>query len=163
MILKPITQSIAWLLILLAGACTTGKPIARTYKPASETLFRDIARQDSLMFDAFNRHDLDGLMSFFTEDLEFYHDKGGLTGYEQTRLGFERLFTQNATTGLRRTLIPGSLEVYPVKGYGAIEESRHRFCHLEQEKQDCGTFKNTMIWRKTDKGWKVSRVLSYDH
>ena len=150
-------------LLLLVCGCNTRKPAATSYKPVSESLYRDIARQDSLMFDAFNRYDLARLMSFFTEDLEFYHDKGGLAGYEQTRQGFARLFAQHATTGLKRELIPGSLQVYPVKGYGAIAESRHRFCHLEQGKQDCGTFKNTMIWRRTDKGWKVSRVLSYDH
>ncbi len=156
---------IAGLLLLPAcfQACTACRPVAKAYKPVSETLYREIAREDSLMFAAFNRHDLAGLMSFFTEDLEFYHDKGGLSGYEQTKQGFERLFQQNATTGLRRELIPGSLEVYPVKDYGAIAESRHRFCHLEQGKQDCGTFKNTMVWRRTGQGWKVSRVLSYDH
>ena len=32
---------------------------------------------DSVMFDAFNAHDLKKLRTAFSEDLEFYHDKGG--------------------------------------------------------------------------------------
>jgi hypothetical protein len=64
---------------------------------------------------------------------------------------------------LRRELVPGTLEVYPLKGYGAIEVGEHRFCHDEDGKQDCGTMKFSMVWRQTGATWKLSRVLSYAH
>ena len=102
-------------------------------------------------------------MAGFSEDLEFYHDKGGLADHAGTRKGFEQLFAANTTTGLRRDIVPGSLEVYPIGDYGAVETCLHRFCHRENGKDDCGTFKNVMIWEKTEDGWQVTRVISYDH
>ena len=126
-------------------------------------LYDEIAHMDSVMFDAFNEHDLEKLKSVFSEDLEFYHDKGGLTGYAQTMENFKKLFDNNKTTGLRRDLVKGSLEVYPIKDYGAIETCLHRFCHLENGKNDCGTFKNVMVWQLKNGQWKVTRVISYDH
>ena len=131
--------------------------------PGFVELYDSIAHMDSVMFDAFNAHDLDKLKTVFSIDLEFYHDKGGLAGYEQTMENFKKLFDNNKTTGLRRDLVEGSLEVYPIKDYGAIETCLHRFCHLEIGKNDCGTFKNVMVWQKKDGQWKVTRVISYDH
>jgi hypothetical protein len=64
---------------------------------------------------------------------------------------------------IRRDLEPGSLEVYPIKDYGAMEIGRHRFCHKENGKDDCGTFGFAMVWRKAGDSWKISRVLSYGH
>jgi hypothetical protein len=64
---------------------------------------------------------------------------------------------------MRRDLVPGTLEVYPIKGYGAIEIGAHRFCHKEDGKDDCGVFKFVQIWQKQESGWKVTRVVSYGH
>jgi hypothetical protein len=152
---------------LLLGACSASRPatVAAVTLPApvDQALFATIARQDSLMFVAFNRHDLAQLQTFFAEDLEFYHDKGGLANYAQNLEGFRRMFEQNQTTGLNRQLVPGTMEVYPIKDYGAVETYQHRFCHQENGKADCGTFKNMMVWRLKDGQWKVTRVVSYGH
>lgn len=129
----------------------------------SSALYIEIAKMDSLIFSAFNAHDTETLMHFFTSDVEFYHDKGGLSNFEQTTKGFANMFAQNTNTGLRRDLVAGSLEVYPINNYGAVETCLHRFCHIENGKDDCGTFKNIMIWKKVEGNWKVSRVISYDH
>jgi hypothetical protein len=59
--------------------------------------------------------------------------------------------------------VEGSLEVHPIKDFGAIHIGKHTFCHWENEKNDCGTFKFLMIWQKKNGGWKISRVVSYDH
>ena len=115
------------------------------------------------MFDAFNTQDLEKLKTAFSENLEFYHDKGGLSGYEQSMTNFKSLFEKNQHTGLRRDLIKGSLEVYPIKDYGAVEVCLHRFCHVENGKDDCGVFKNVMVWQNKNGAWKVTRVISYDH
>lgn len=156
--------------LLLPAACAPVRPAtaiapatAAAPPPVSPELYRTIARQDSLMFVAFNRHDVQQLQAFFAEDLEFYHDKGGLTNFQQTMQGFQRLFDQNKTTGLNRQLVPGTLEVYPINGYGAVETYQHRFCHVENGHDDCGTFKNMMVWRLRDGRWQVTRVVSYGH
>jgi hypothetical protein len=115
------------------------------------------------MFAGFNAHDLDKIMSAFDSSLEFYHDQGGVTNFEQTKINFGDFFERNKTTGLRRDIVPGSMEVYPIKDYGAIETGLHRFCHDENGKQDCGIFKFLHIWKKKDGQWKITRVASYDH
>ena len=127
----------------------------------SGELFETIARMDSAIFDAFNAHDVDRLMSLFTDDLEFYHDTGGLGDYRQNAEGFKKMFA--STPDIRRDLVKGSLEVYPIKDYGAMEIGQHRFCHKENGKDDCGTFGFAMVWRKTGNSWKIARVLSYGH
>jgi hypothetical protein len=127
----------------------------------SGELFETIARLDGALFGAFNAHKADLLMSMFSEDLEFYHDTGGLANYRQTRSNFEQLFAK--TPDIRRDLVRGSLRVYPIKDYGVLELGQHRFCHKENGKDDCGTFMFAMIWRKTGDSWKVSRVISYGH
>ena len=136
---------------------------ATKYSPASKELYDTITYMDSVMFAAFNAHDLDKLKTTFSEDLEFYHDKGGLADYKQTMENFSQLFENNKTTGLKRDLVEGSLEVYPIKDFGAIETCLHQFCHKENGTDDCGTFKNVMVWQKKDGKWKVTRVVSYDH
>ena len=106
---------------------------------AQDSLYYEIARMDSIMFNAFNTRDVEKFKSLFTEDLEFYHDKGGLTNYDHT-INFMKDVAKN-NNGLKRDLVKGSLEVYPVPGYGAMEIGVHTFCHLENGKQDCGNFK----------------------
>lgn len=128
---------------------------------ASRELYHEIARMDSILFNAFNSRDVLKFGSLFTDDLEFFHDKGGLTDYNHT-MNFMKDVVKN-NNGLRRDLVKGSLEVYPVPGYGAIQIGAHTFCHLENGKQDCGTFKFVHVWQKKDGTWKISRVVSYGH
>jgi ketosteroid isomerase-like protein len=110
-----------------------------------------------------NAHDLERLMSMFTDDLEFYDDGDGvgLNDYRQTKDDFQKMFAN--IPDMCRDLVPGTLEVYPIKGHGVLEIGQHRFCHKEDGKDDCGTFKFAMIWRKTGESWKLSRVISYGH
>lgn len=128
---------------------------------SSRKLYDEIGRMDSILFNAFNTRDVAMFASFFTKDLEFYHDKGGLTGYDYTMTFMNDVAKNN--NGLRRELVKGSLEVYPIPGYGAMEIGSHKFCHFENGKHDCGTFRFVHIWQKKDGAWKISRVISYDH
>ena len=157
-------------LALLAGAalaspCSLKAQVdpPREHAIAAAELTATIATLDSALFAAFNAHDADRLGAYFTPDLEFHHDKTGLAGYDSTMANFRGLFARNADTGLRRELVPGTLEVYPLGNFGLLEICQHRFCHTENGQEDCGTFKNIMVWRKDSTGYKVSRVISYDH
>jgi uncharacterized protein DUF4440 len=135
---------------------------ANTYSAhPQDSLYDTIAHMDSVLFNAYNAQDVEKIKTLFTTDLEFYHDKGGLTNYAQNMESFKTNFEKNQ--GIRRDLVPGSLEVYSVKDYGAMEIGSHKFCHEENGKQDCGTFKFAMVWKKTNDGWKISRVISYGH
>ena len=65
----------------------------------------------------------------------------------------------------RREIVPGSLKVYPLNNYGAVEVGEHRFYQLlpgQPEKLvEISLF--TQVWKKEDSGWKLTRVLSYGH
>lgn len=129
----------------------------------SGELYDTIAALDAQVFGAFNAGDVDRLMGWFTPDLEFYDDggDGGPEGYAKVKEDFGKLFKN--VPDLRRERLPGTLEVYPLRGYGAIAVGAHRFCHEENGKQDCGVTKFSMVWRKTGETWQLARVLSYAH
>lgn len=158
------TRSLSAITVLLAvlGTLTPCGARAQGHElPVEHRLSEEIAAADSAMFAAFNTRDLGALRMMFTADLEFYHDQSGLTTYDENMAAFERLFARN--DGLRRDLVPGSLEVYPVGDDGAIEVGEHTFCHTEAGTEDCGTFPFVMVWRKEAGTWKVARVISYGH
>ena len=134
---------------------------AKKRKATSGELFETIARLDRDMFDAFNEKNLERLMSMFTADLEFYDDGSGVKTFAQTKEDFAKTFAD--VPDLHRELVPGSLEVYPLPSYGAVEVGEHRFCHEENGKQDCGVMKFSMVWRQSGETWKLARVLSYAH
>ena len=160
-ITKKLFLSTAIFLLACSNSINNKNDQIKKYSPVSQELYDTIAYMDSVLFDAFNSHNLDKLKTLFTEDLEFYHDKGGLTGYEENMKNFTENFAKN--NKLNRKLVPGSLEVYPIKDYGAMEIGSHTFCHIENGKEDCGTFKFVHVWQKKDGAWKISRVVSYGH
>ncbi len=127
----------------------------------SSELTAEIAAMDTKLFDAFNHCDIDTMGQIFGKGLEFYHDQGGLTNYSQTMSSVSQNCERKL--GLTRTLVPGSLNVFPVPNFGAIQEGRHQFCHIENGKNDCGTFKFVHVWQKLNDKWELVRVVSYDH
>ena len=152
-------------LLLATGSLSFGQspnpPSVPPVTPQSHEQFATIARMDTKLFDAFNAHNADGLMTMFSDDLEFYHDTGGVTNYQQTRANFAKMFGN--VPDITRTLVEGTLEIYPIKDYGAIEVGVHRFCHTENGKEECGSFKFVHVWHKTGETWKIARVISYGH
>jgi len=152
-----------WLILLFACIIAVNGADAQSKQDsvASQDLYKEIAHMDSVLFNAFNSRNVELFKSLFTEDLEFYHDKGGLTDYKHTVDFMNSVASEN--NQLKRELVKGSLEVYPIPGYGAMEIGAHRFCHMENGKQDCGTFRFVHIWQKKNNEWKISRVISYGH
>ena len=170
------TLAVALLLSALSAAAAHGQSMPRKAGPGSppppaaalvpkpapgNELYQTVARLDTEMFAAFNAHDVDKLMAYFADNVEFYHDKGGLSNFPQTKAGFARLFAQSPD--ITRTLVPGTLEVYPVKNYGAMHIATQRFCHVENGRNDCGNSKFVMVWQQQGGTWKITRVVSYDH
>ncbi|MFL0161980.1 nuclear transport factor 2 family protein [Aquirufa salirivi] len=127
----------------------------------SMELFQQISRLDSAMFHAYNQRDMPTFKQFFTSDLEWFQDNGGLLQYETVISNFQNIFNRDYV--LTRKLVPGTLEVHPIKDYGAIHIGRHTFSHVENGKLEVGEFKFLMIWKNDQGHWKISRVVSYDH
>ncbi|MDQ2932210.1 MAG: nuclear transport factor 2 family protein [Gemmatimonadota bacterium] len=156
----PRTTSLATLCLVASVACATPLSGQRATAIPPAALRHEIERADSSIFAAYNAHDADQLGRYFAPDLEFYHDTGGLQTWAQVMVGLRSTFTKSPD--IRRTLV-GAIEVYPIPDYGAIEVGMHQFCHRENGRQECGTFKFTHVWRRTATGWQIARIVSYDH
>ncbi len=124
-------------------------------------LFNIIYKLDSACFKAFNEKNFEVFKNYFDTTLEFYHDRTGLTYYADNMKIFKTSFSKGGD--LTRVLVGETMEVYPVPGFGAVQIAQHLFCHTENGKQDCGTFKFIHVWKKTEKGWKITRIISVDH
>jgi hypothetical protein len=155
-------KSLTWLALTLAMMAASAH--ADSLKPTDE-LFQQIQQADQSLFDAYNRCDLAVLGDAVETDLEFYHDKGGLA------VGRDAFLTSTKTYvcgKVRRQLMPETLEVYPVKDFGAIEIGKHIFCDPARFSQcvyeTSGEGKFFMLWKRGSDGkYRLSRVISYDH
>lgn len=152
------------LILLIFSVCTSVFAQSQGEKKVATTqiaLYNKIAQLDSALFAAYNSKDLNLMKSFFTKDLEWYQDNGGLIHFEKVFANFQSIF--NRDYDLKRTLLKATLEVHPIEGYGAVEIGQHQFKHIENGKLEVGTFKFLMIWKNDQGSWKISRVVSYDH
>jgi len=124
----------------------------------SGTLYDELARMDSALFEAaFITCDADKFREIFTEDAEFYHDRTGASYGNDVRT----LKSCPRDNGVTRTLVPGSLEVYPMQGYGAIQIGQHTFARAGEPGSEVAQFVH--LWKREGDSWKMARVLSFDH
>lgn len=132
--------------------------------PKDDPLYVTAKSLDAELFNAYNQCELAELEGLVSEDLEFYHDLGGLM---QGRKPFIDAINANICHKVERQLIEDSLEIYPLNGYGFIEKGVHTFCN-KTETPICqdptnGEGKFFMLWQKTETGYKLTRVISFDH
>jgi ketosteroid isomerase-like protein len=138
---------------------------------AAPELVSAIARADVELFDAvFNRCDAAKLAQMVSDDLEFFHDKDGLSETSGAKFVADiKSHCDRVKQGIdfraRRELVKDSMAVYPLNNYGAIETGVHRFYKLTPGQPDqlteVGRF--THVWKNDNGRWKLARVLSYDH
>jgi len=146
-----------FLLFALAAGCAFGMG-AHAQLPASDPLYQTISGLDTALFDAYNHCDLDKMGSMVVDDLEFYHDQTGLSVGKQSLIDGVK---NNICGKVQRELV-GSLEVYPLKGYGAVEIGVHRFRH-PGDPNNVGEAKFIQLWQLKDGSWKLTRVISFNH
>lgn len=136
---------------------------ADTSKPADDELFQRISRLDGETFDAFNRcgdpAQLQKHASYFDANVEFYHDTGGVTWTRDEMLANTAKY---ACGNFTRELVPGTLRVYPIKGFGAVAQGTHRFCQAASGQCE-GMADFAIVWRNQGDKWEITRVLSYGH
>jgi hypothetical protein len=154
------------LMLLALVGLFAGRVEAQTVPPleniqSQAELDKTITTLDAALFDSYNRCDLEKFATFFVDDVEFYHDNGGVT------LGREKLtdsIKKNICGKVTRELVPGTLQVYYMKGYGAVEMGVHRFHHPgHEDTEGVGEGKFIHLWQYKDGAWKITRVISYDH
>lgn len=150
---------------------TGQSPSPLTTSSSDHGLFDELRALDAALFQAaFDTCDLPALTNLISSDFEFLHDRGGLVAtngaqfLDNVRNQCERRRTGQDSRS-RRELVPGSLEVYPLANYGAIQTGVHRFYILEPGKPERpgDIAKFTHVWKKSGSQWQLARVLSYDH
>ena len=133
------------------------------------TLFDTLKTLDSNIFEAsFETCDIAYLESVIADDLEFYHDQGGLTNGRERFLEITKQNLCNNVSKPKRVLEPTSLEVFPLYKngvlYGAIQKGVHSFyADIEGTQRKTSVAKFTHLWLKQGEHWILKRVLSYDH
>ncbi|WP_394971055.1 DUF4440 domain-containing protein [uncultured Croceitalea sp.] len=154
------------LLLVILGLFSCNLSAQNDNNSQKKALNEIILKLDVEFWDSYNSCDLEVFKTFFTKDLEFYHDKGGLTStssklMEQVANGL----CGNKNSTLRREAIEGTVNVYPLNNYGAIITGEHLFYFKENDKKEklIEKAKFTHVWKLENKQWKMSRVLSYDH
>lgn len=123
-------------------------------------LDQTITALDTALFDGYNKCDLAKFASFIDDQVEFYHDEGGVT---LGQAALTESVKKNICGTTTRELVPGTLQIYYMKGYGAVEVGIHRFHHPGHPEIGDGEGRFVHLWHYKDGAWKVTRVLSYDH
>lgn len=125
-----------------------------------------VRRADDMFWRAYNACDLPGMMALLTEDMEFYHDRGGLT---QTRAAFADALDDSlcgpSASRMRREPLPDTVAYYPLAGFGAVLSGEHLFyvrAPDAEERLDARA-RYFHVWRLVDGEWRMHRVLSFDH
>lgn len=147
-----------WFLTLMLCAAPAAAQASGPLGKENET-FKAVAAADAALFGATNRCDLETLGRYVADDLEFYHDVTELSVGKADLIAKTR---SNICGKMIRELVPGSLTIYPLPGYGAIETGTHRFLH-PAEPNNIGEAQFIHVWRHIDGSWQLARVLSYDH
>jgi hypothetical protein len=127
------------------------------YKPGSIELYNTIAHMDSVYFNAYNSCDMDAQAAIYADSIEFYHDKSGL---ETSKKDLLAAIKENICGKVTRVLVKGSLEVYPIPGYGAVEIALHQFINHAEHDHLSAPDKFIVIWRFKNEKWQITRVVS---
>lgn len=138
----------------------------QTTTPPSKNLSQTILALDSEFWEAYNSCAIASFEKFLTIDVEFYHDKGGLTSSRFALLeAIKTGLCGDESPKMRRVVVIGSVAVYPITNYGAIITGEHTFYQKngDQKERLVEKAKFTHIWQFRDDQWKMSRILSYDH
>lgn len=120
------------------------------------SLYDSIVAMDAKWEDAYNNCKLNVMEELISEDLEFYHDQGGLMTSKQK---LNEALKNNICGKVKRQLKAGSIEVYPIKGYGAVEMGQHGFYSASGTGADHFA-KFVHIWKRTNGKWQITRVIS---
>jgi hypothetical protein len=129
---------------------------------------------DAGFFNTFHARDAKGLSAHTSPQLEFFHDRTGLSDATETLRRFGENFATASARGMvvERRLLPGS-EVQPLGDWGAVHLGRHRFCNRPKDappaQAECSVYRFIHHWQAgTGSGadatpWRLARVLSLDH
>jgi len=110
-----------------------------------------------IFFNAYNHCDLKKQRELLSDTIEFFHDKGGLSTSKNEIIGS---IEKNICGKVTRTLTKESIEVYPIKDYGAVQIGYHKFFNNQEPNQKSIPVKFIVIWKKENEQWLMTKIVS---
>lgn len=143
---------------------------AKAQVAENSSLYANIMRMDKLLFEqGFNQCRLDVTAELADDDLEFFHDKGGMQDRAQFLLAMKNNVCGNPEGQPVRTLVAGSTRIFALENngvlYGAVQQGEHRF-HLkgtDTAKEGYTIAKFTHVWLLKNGQWTLRSAISFDH
>lgn len=121
---------------------------------------------DARYWQAYNACDMHTMGDLLTDDVEFYHDKTGLTTSKEAVLNSLRKGPcADTAMHLRREADDTSIRFHPLAGGFALLSGTHRFYVRRDgtpERLD-GQAEFTNVWQSIGGHWRMRRILSYAH
>lgn len=156
---KVIVYLLSTLLIFVMGNAAFGQDNPIKYIPDNPALYKTIVEMDSIFFDAYNNCNLklEKYASMYSDNIEFYHDRGGLSSVKKDIVESTR---KNVCGKVTRELQKGSIEVYAIPGFGAVEFGFHCFHNKQEPNAPSHMARFMIIWEHKNSEWKLSRVVS---
>jgi hypothetical protein len=130
-----------------------------------------LLKKDSLFWEGYNTCNLPLLARFLSDDIKFYHDKGGMTsGLENFKKRLQQNICSDSNYNVRRALVPGTVKLFFLKkdneNYGAITSYEQRFYHFENGRklsEDDDVAKCICLWLYQNGEWKMHEIFSFAH
>ncbi len=160
------TQKILSTAALATGALSTGANAQAQPAETQESVAADLAALDARLFKAaFEDCDMAVLEELLADDMEFYHDRDGLS--YTTSAAFIADVKKECGGG-KRVLVADSLSTHMIGNYGAMQQGRHEFHQVMPDGSSIAREKGVFmhLWKRTSTsaaGWQIARVISYDH
>jgi len=129
--------------------------------PAQETtdsdLYRTVLALDASYFTAYNSCDMETQADLLSEDLEFYHDMGGLS---TSKADILKSIEANICGKVTRELVEGSVEVHRIKDFGAVEIGLHKFYNNQEPDAESKPSRFITLWKQENGNWRMHRIVS---
>jgi hypothetical protein len=145
------------LILTILTLFTASAQVTENTISEEKELHQIISDLDRIFFTAYNTCDLETQEQLISEDLEFYHDKGGLSTSKTEMLA---ALKNNICGKIRRELVEGSIEVTEIPDFGAVQMGLHKFYNNEEPNAISKPSKFVTLWKKTAQSWQMTRVIS---
>lgn len=155
--IKSLSLSIFLISLITCSSTNAQTQDKYIYRPKSQELYNTIVHMDSVYFNAYNNCDMAKQAEIYSDSIEFYHDNGGL---EKSKQALLNSIKKNICGKVTRVLVKGSLEVYPIPGFGAVEIALHQFINHSENNHLSKPDRFIIIWKHENEKWLITRVIS---
>jgi len=157
------TKKLIFSFIILFAFCLS----AKAQLPKNDALYKTIIANDSLLFSiGFNNCDIKQFENLLSNNLQFFHDKDGVSDKNKFLNDLKNgLCKSPETRQVKRFLVQGSTEIFPLYKNGTLYGAVHNGAHLfyENKESEPGIAKFSNIWQLEQGEWKLATSFSFDH